>query len=404
MRAWNSNLLLLNVLVTALANGGARVALTWFVLNAYEPSMLSSVAIALAVSQFAGSFVAGHFTDRYDRKLVAVVTNAAACLGLLLVAGALSGGLGPIAFCGFACLATAALAVHDNAARTLIPSITGTDDVKRVNGYFISLLQVGYFASPLSAGWLIQRSGVPTTMTCVALILGAASLLLILVRSKGTGSTTKAAVKTEIANVTAALFMENRWLIFGLLAAASANFFVLSIAAVAMPLHLKAIGLSSVEFGYFGSALSLGFALAGLASKRGSPKTATRLQLCAYLVAPACAYLAIAFLTSLIPILLCAVFAGVLLAFFEINWNSILQERSPPSLLGRLYGIGSWTSFAARSLGTGFVGVMSGWMSTQTVVSISVFGLGLTLATLSLVTQNELRVAGGASARADEAS
>jgi len=404
MVAWNSTLLLANVVVTAFANGGARVALTWFVLHAYAPTTLSAIAIALALSQFGGSFVAGHITDRYDRKQVAVFTNAAAASGFLLVGVAISADFGPIVFCGLACLATSCLAIHDNATRTLIPSITGTDDVKRVNGYFISLLQVGYFASPLTVGWLIQKSSVPVAMTCMAVMLGVASALLLLIRMLASPSAKSAADKTAPPRVTGALFLDNRWLMFGLAAAAAANFFILSIAAIAMPLHLKNIGLNSVEFGYFGSALSLGFALAGVASRRGPSQAATRLQLCFYLLAPACAYLTIVLLDSLVPILLCAVFAGVLMALFEINWNSILQERSPADLLGRLYGIGSWTSFAARSLGTAAVGMLAGWLTVQSVVSLSVVGMTLALALLSWLTREGPTLRLERSARADESA
>ncbi len=387
MLSKSSYLLLANVLITAFANGGVRVALTWFVLNAYDPSTLSAIAISLALSQFGGSFVAGYLTDRFDRKKIATITSAAASLGFLLVGVAISAHFGPVVFCGCACLATASLAVHDNATRTLIPSITTKDDVKRVNGYFISLLQVGYFASPLTVGWLIEKSSVPAAMTYMAVMLGIASALLPMIRLFESSSAKGAACRPAPAKVTGALFLSNNWLVFGLAAAAAANFFILSIAAIAVPLHLKNIGLSSIEFGYFGSAISLGFAVAGVLSQRGSSNAATRLQLCFYIVAPACAYLAIVMLDNLVTILLCAVFAGVLLALFEINWNSILQERSPADLLGRLYGIGSWTSFAARSVGTAAVGMLTSWLSVQSIVSSSVACLLIILGFLAFVTR-----------------
>lgn len=369
-----------NVFATDFAQGAARVALSWIVLQQHGAASLSLIVLVMALGQFSGAFIAGHFTDRFSRRTIAALTNWISSAGLFGIAVVLFRGNAQVYYIAPLTFATyLALAVHDNAARTLIPEIVPPGNLRRVNGLFVTLGEVGYFIAPLAAGWIIEGlgGGAALCLTASACVVAAVLVRIIPLRDRA-----EVSAAVEVApppRLKLAFFLQNQWLLTGLCAAVSANLFILPISNLLIPIRVSEVGFGAAELGYFYAALSAGFASAGLARMPRFSSVAESVQLALYISGAALIYVLTYFFDFLPVIFVCGFFAGSLLVVFEVNWNAIMQERTPSSLVGRVYGVSSWLSFVGRSVGVALAGWAVGGLGTQFVISACIVGLLITL-------------------------
>lgn len=346
--------------VLSFAMGVARVALAWTILERFGEAGLSLVVLLISCGQFGGALLAGNVTDRYDRKGVAAIASLASGGALLVSAALLSAGAGSIqAIAPFVCVTYFILAVHDNAARTLIPDIVEKGALRRLNGLFISIGEVAFFVAPVVAGSMVEVLGGGTTLVAAAALSSIAALLMMRIpiraerRAEGGAS---AMAGTE--RVGLQMLSENRWLVTGLLAAAATNVFIVPINTLLVPIAIRNSGFGPVELGYFYSALSVGMAIGGVLKTRTLGWLPGHQQLLLWVAISVPPYFLVANFENVLAIIACGLLAGTALCIFEVCWSATMQERTPSNLLGRIYGLGSWTSFAGRATGVALAGLV----------------------------------------------
>lgn len=380
--------LLANVFAIDLARGMARVALSWLMLQRHGAAGLSAVVLAMSVGQFLGSLLAGYVTDRGDRRTLARESSWICGVGFALVGILLgSGSDSAITVCALVLLIYALLSVHDNAARTLIPSIVPRDGIERANGHFITAGEVGSFVGPMITGWLIGAYRADAVI-----VMAAGGCLIAALAINGLGHAarqrhTPEATLPAPGRLTIGYLRANGWLVFGLLLAVLANILLVPISLVLVPLRIKEVGFGAVELGYFYAALSAGFAAAGLLKLGDLWGRLGDARLAAFLAAGSAVYTLTFFFHILPVILLCGLGAGFFLARFEIGWSSLIQDRTRADMLGRVYGLGSWTSFAGRMIGVSGAGLLVAGAGVQVVTFALIMALLVTVVVLVAVTQ-----------------
>ncbi|MDT9000908.1 MFS transporter [Paucibacter sp. APW11] len=353
---------LASIFATDFAGGGARVAICWIVLKGYGGAGLGLVTLLITVGQFFGSLAAGHLTDRFNRKRIAVFTNWLGAGLFLLTAIGLSQGAQPLSNLAIlAFLIYTNLAIHDNAARTLIPRIESSLELREINGYILTLGEIGYFIAPVLIGLTLDKFGAEIALSITAGAYFIAGSLFSLTRFRTTNQDNPTTDCEQTQGLSTKFFKKNYWLINGIYAAAIANFFILPISTLLIPIKLERLGASAADLGYFYAALSLGLGLAGLSKIPKITGFSEGALLHFYITLAAAIYLLTYFFSTTWVVYLCGFFAGFTLALFEITWHSTLQELTPPNLLGRIYGVNSWMSFGGRSAGM----AVASWAATS---------------------------------------
>lgn len=383
----NAALLLTHVGALAFAWGSARIALVWFAIEKFGDSGLGLVVFTISVGQFVGSFFAGQVTDRFQKRTVALHTTILSCLGLALFAILMQIGAAsvysviPVLLFSFV-----AMAVHDNATRTLIPEIAEGSDLEKINGRFVSLGEVIYFGAPLAAGWGVQLFGAKAVLvaSCLVGLIAAATSAAIKpsstdARGKGGGAS------KSIKGLSVSFLRSRGWLMSGLAAATVANFFLLPINTVLVPLKITDAGFGPVQLGYFSAALSAGMAIGGLIKPPAMPKISGSARLAVFLGLALPFYWLIGESGGNSGLILCGIAAGVALCLFEVAWNAVMQDLSPPNLLGRIYALGSWLSFAARAIGVAASGALAAAFGPSVVIGINSTGMAICLILIILL-------------------
>ncbi|MEP4195806.1 MAG: MFS transporter [Aliishimia sp.] len=383
------NYLLANVFASDFARGIVRVALGWVVLEQHGASGLSFFILITSLGQFLGSMLAGHVTDRNDKRKVASIVTSISAVAILGLAGISNeSGHSLTLVCSLSAAVHFALSIQDNATRTLIPSTVGTQSIENANAKFITVGEVGYFVAPLLAGYWTTYFG-PSGVLAIAAFVAIVGALAISAIPTSHEDRRNHAQPVTHEYPTKLNILKYRWLYLGAALAMIANVLLVPISYVLVPIVIESNGLSAVELGYFYAAMSLGLATVGALNAEKFGASLGAWQMPVFVCFAALTYIGTLFFQYVVIIIICGAFAGFFLAKFEVSWNAIIQRESPPSLLGRIYAFGSWTSFAARSLGVFWVGILIANM-TPTMVVTMLIAMAVTIIPIIAIVQNVL--------------
>jgi len=141
-------------------------AVQWHItLTAQSGVAMMLLSISAAVPMFFVSPFAGVWADRYSKKLLIVIADAAIAVVTLLMAVLFSLGFEYIALL-MVCTAARGLGqgVQTPSVNSLVPEIVPAESLTRVNGINSSIQSVTMFAAPIAGGALIALLPVQTVL------------------------------------------------------------------------------------------------------------------------------------------------------------------------------------------------------------------------------------------------
>jgi MFS transporter, DHA3 family, macrolide efflux protein len=280
------------------------------------------------------------------------------------------------------------IAIHDNAARTMIPELVQRNAINRTNGYFTSIGQISSFLAPLAAGWAVSKFGAGLTLIIAAISFLFAIILAYVVKMMAVNGNTDTIKKNNVLpRISIETFFRQRWLLIGLSTAVVTNFFLVPLNLYLAPIQIKEAGFGPMELGYYSAALSAGVALSGFVQWPLSHRISREMYSLLAIAAAAPVYILRYFFYALPAILVCGVLSGALLCVFEVKWHTSMQERSEGDMIGRIYSVGSWMSFAGRSAGVAVWGWVSGMLSVQIVIILCIIGIWISLVIILLMSK-----------------
>jgi len=358
----------------------AGVCLIWIVFtetgSALDVGLLGFAAVvgAILFSVFGGTLV-----DRYDRRLLMVLSDVSRAAGVgLVVVVLLAHGFSLPAMLAAEFILGAFTTVFNPAEQAVIPSLVEEGLVADANGLVRSSRSSLQFVGASVAGVLIVTVGpVVGLVANVATFLLSASLLVGL----SVESPRRAAQGVEAGSYLRDLRAGFRWLW------EAKGFLELTLSATFFNFCAGVVGTFLVFYAtevLHGSALVYALLLAlevggtGLGSllvgRTGAIRWAGRAWTIPYGVASGGAALALALVPS-VPVALAAMFAlGVLGGFAGTAWLSAAQLLVPHDMQGRYFGIDSLGSYAiipAAQIGGAFlllaVGVQPAYLLTAVV-------------------------------------
>ncbi len=373
-----------STLLSATGNGIAMIALPWLVLELTgRASAAGLVAAVSALPLIATALFAGTLVDRVGRRRTSVVSDlfSAASVAAIPIVGA----MGSLTI-GWLMLLGAIGALFDpagaTARETMLPAAAKQAGLRleRANGIHEAIFGTAFLVAPGVGGVLIALVGAESTLwaTSVAFIL--ASALMAFVRVPGGARPVKHEDRASFWDDTVeglrfvwnARVLRTLAVVYLVLVA-----LWLPIEGVVLPVLFQSQG-SARDLGLLLTAMSAGMIVGSLVYGALGHRVARRPAFLVALIGTGLPLIGMAMLPSL-PWLMGLGFASGLL-FGPVNpiVNTVMQERSPEAMRGRVLGVFTSSAYAAGPLGLVLVGPLVDTIGVQRTF------MGLALATTVL--------------------
>ncbi len=328
--------------VSLLGNVVAAVAVPWFVLSTTgSPARTGVIAFFAALPVALGSAVVGGLTDRLGARRMSVIADGLS--GVSVAAVPLLYGLGLLSFWLLAAIVFLG-ALFDGpgqaARQALVPALAQRSGVslERANSLFTATEHLSYILGAPLAGVLIVSLGAPAALWLDAVTFVVSAVLVLVAVPSVRAALPSARYIRDVVEGLRFAVREHVVLTFLLLTMAG-NLIMAALAPVLLPVYAREVaggaGWLGLMIAGYGAGGLLGTVLFGVLSGRLSRR---RLYVVAFLGLPISAGL----LVLLPPGPLAA---GVLLALgispgvIVPLRNTVLQERTPFALRGRVFSL-----------------------------------------------------------------
>jgi MFS family permease len=366
--------------VSQIGDGLSKVALLWFV---YEitGSALKTTTIGLLQTLpplVLGPFI-GVYLDRWPKKRVMVwvdVIRAFILLSIpvLYVFGALSlGRLYALVF-----LTAIFSSVFGPALASSVPLIVSRMHLTNANALLQTTTNLGVLIGPAMGGLGVAVIGIQHVLFVNSAILMVSALCLLPMRMREVPRQKAASSRTSFARDLLAGFrfvFRQDPTVFALMITATLYTLSMSAFVFVLPVVAKLIlQVGPVELGWLWSALGIGMLISsgGLAwARQGSVRGRLRL-IAGSLFAGGGAICAFGFSQwTWVSIVLAILIGGSTALFMPIAW-ALLQERTPKSMLGRMF-----TMFSTAGMASAMIGMVAfGWTTDRFGPIVSLIGVG----------------------------
>jgi MFS family permease len=331
-----------------------------------SPVLLGVIGAARILPYVLLSVPAGIAADRFDRRLVLLVTDVARGVLMLGMALAVSTGA-PVAVVVVLAIAAACFSTFFNPAiAALIPSLVDESDLGSANGAWATLDNVGFIIGPAIAGVLIAAGGLELAFLLNAATFGVVALVLWRLpvpprASLGHGDERKASAPAWRSLARPML---------GPIALDSASSFVLGgVSVLTVVLAVEVLDIGEPGTGYLQAATGVGGVVAGVAGGALLARP-LRVPLLVGGAAGAIGLVALAAAGGLVLAMVAiAVAVGGLLLLDIVNTTHI-QRTVPDVLRGRAMGILQTSSAVVFSLGSLVAPILAAALGVPLVLGV----------------------------------
>ncbi|GIF21098.1 MFS family permease [Actinoplanes tereljensis] len=324
--------------------------------------MACSVAFTLISSLFGGVWA-----DRLQPQRVMVLADltrllAAAAMAVMFAAG----GYHLALLCALAAVSSGAGSFFNPAMTALRPLIIPADRRQSANAT-LSMLQTGSsVVGPALGGLTVAGFGAPAGFGVNAASFLASMAACLLLRTR-TVRGPRSSMLSELGAGWREISSRD-WLLGGLLGA--------TLYHVANGVILVLVQVTAIErlggapaAGFIAAAEGLGGLIGAAVALRFKPRRLLRAGWLTLLLMPLWA-LAYVWPAELVAVLLGAVIGWAGLIFFDVAWETALQDQIPQSALGRVASWDYLTSFLAMPIGNALAGPLSARFGTSPVLTV----------------------------------
>jgi H+ antiporter protein len=382
-------LILSSTFLAAGANGISMVAFPWLVLqrtgNAVDASI---VAGAATLPLLFATLIAGAAVDFIGRRRVAMLSDALSAAAVTAI---------PVLAIAFGTdvlntLVLAALAALGNffdpagmtARQSMLPEAAARAGWTRdhTNSVYEAVFNLAYITGPGIGGLLIATLGGINTMWVTAALFGLAILTMAVLRLEGTGRPAREKLpESVVSGVLEGLkfVWHNRVLrTLGLIDLAVTGLY-LPMESVLFPKYFTDRN-EPAQLGWVLMALSIGGLIGALSWTVLSKFSSKRRTVLTAVLTFGIAVAVIGFLPPLPVILSFAVVVGLVYGPIGPIYNSIMQNRTPEQLRGRVVGVMTSMTYAAGPIGFVLAGPLVdafGLKVTFLVLAVPILVIGL---------------------------
>jgi MFS family permease len=362
-----------------LGNGFQTVALAVaVVLSGGGAGDLGVVLASAMVARVACTLFGGVWADRLQPRTVMAASDLVRFAAVGGMAAQFAAGYDGLALlCGLAAVASGAGAFFAPAMTSLKPLVMTVGQRQSANAT-LSLLQNGaLIAGPAAGGVVVAAAGAPAGFAVNAATFGISVLSVLLIRTRADRAAPRQGMLHELRGGWSEI-RDRDWLLSGVLAATGyhvANGVVLVLAQVVAVRELG--GASAV--GIIAAAEGAGGVLGALIAMRLRPRRYLRAGWLALLLMP------LWVLGYVWPGVLGAVVAGAIIGYgglfyFDVAWETAIQDHVPHHALARVASWDTMASFVGMPLGNALAGPLAAAFGTHSVLIVCatvLFGSGL---------------------------
>jgi MFS family permease len=366
------------------------VAGPWFVLELTgSPAKTGLVGAALVLGGVIPAVLGGPFVDRFGFKRGSVFADlgsalTVAAVPLLHLAGVLE-------FWHLLVLVFLLSSINtqgDTARYGLVPALARAAGMERerVNSVDRATVRFGSLIGPLVAGLLIALVGAPNVLLVDAgTFLVSAAVIAVGVPARFNGARDdRLAVRSDYgAELRAGLrfVIRSHLLLSMLLIATIGNALDKPLTTVVAPVYAREVfasaGALGLMVGAFGGGALVGTLAFGAVGRRW-PRRLTFLF--CFVASPAVGFGALALTPSLAVVVAAVFLAGLLAGPINPIYETVIQEHTPPEMLGRVFGTVTALAFVLIPVGSVLAGVsIQRFGTVPTIVGMGVVYLLVTL-------------------------
>jgi hypothetical protein len=359
--------------VSLVGDGVLTVALAWQTLRlSSSPAALGLVLFARAGPRFLLLLLGGVISDRLPRRRVMLVADLAQALAVGAIALLAAGGqlrLWHLVTLG--AVAGVASAFFLPASTALLPELLRDDLLLPANALSTSSrVLAAEFAGPALGGLLIAAAGTATAFAVDAGSFVASVATLAMLRTRPPprpASAPPAGVLREVAEGLA-YARSQPWIWATLVVTAFGNFLVSGPLGVLLPVVVSGLGAGAGSLGLTYAAFGVGGGLAALVGGQlGVPRRRVTAMYCAWIPSGLLvAGLGVAPTVPLVALLYGLL--GVLFEFGNLIWATLLQERVPARVLGRVSSLDWLISVGLYPLGLAVAGPVAAAVGVAAVL------------------------------------
>jgi MFS family permease len=338
-------------------NGFQTVALAVAIIQAGGGAGDLGIVMACSVTALlACSLFGGVWADRLQPQRVMVVSDlirllCAAAIGLMFFGG----GYHLPLLCALTAISSGAGSFFSPAMTALRPLLVPAAQRQAANAT-LSMLQTGSsVAGPALGGLTVAAFGAPAGFAVNAVSFLASMAACLLLRARATRGERSSMVHELRAGWRE--ISSRDWLFGGLLGASVYHIANGVILVLVQVIAVQRLGGASAA-GFIAAAEGVGGLIGAAAALRFKPRRLLRAGWLTLMLMPIWA-LAYVWPATLIAVLAGAIIGWSGLIFFDVAWETAIQDRVPQSALGRVASWDTLTSFLAMPVGNALAGPLS---------------------------------------------
>jgi MFS family permease len=327
--------------ISLLGDGVLTVALAWQTLQlSSSPTALALVMFARATPRIVLMLLGGVISDRLPRRLVMLAADLVQALAVGAIALLAAGDqLRLWHLVALAAVASAASAFFLPASTALLPELLATDLLLPANALSTSSrVLAAQFAGPALGGLLIAAAGTAAAFAvdAASFLVSVATLALLRTRPEPRPASERTTGMLQEVGEGLAYARGQPWIWVTLIVAAFANFLVGGPMQVLLPVIVNRLGAGAGSLGLVYAAFGIGGGLAVLlAGQLGVPRKRVTAMYAVW-IPSGLVVAGIGLARGVVALVVLYGLAGLLLELGNLIWTTLIQERVPARVLGRV--------------------------------------------------------------------
>jgi len=371
MQQQNRNISLLWAAQVVSSAGDAiyQIALLWLVLDVTGSSTITGlIAMAAFLPAMLFGLYAGVIVDKYNRKLIMILSNLSQALTVIVIPILLYFGYKNMLLIGFfAFVRTSFSTFFPPALNALVPMITSKSRLVRVNSILATSSQLAYLIGPLVAGLILSIVSIPYlfVIDSFSFIIAILILLFVTVPTK-TKKVDKqfSSVKELFSGIQYAAKHKPFKILFIL--TIINNFFIMGPAFVGMLILVKnALGGTASQYAFVEAGLAFGMLLGSAFVYRLGNRINIGKLLLIGMIIDGVTYSVMYFAGSVNYVLLFIVIHAFGIPMITISRTAIIQKHSPNEYHGRLFSLVHLSVIGVTAVSSAVVGIAANYFEIK---------------------------------------
>jgi Transmembrane secretion effector len=361
--------------ISLLGDGVLTVALAWQTLQlSSSPTALGLVMFARATPRIVLMLLGGVISDRLPRRLVMLAADLVQALAVGVIALLAAGDqlrLWHLVVLG--AVASAASAFFLPASTALLPELLATDLLLPANALSTSSrVLAAQFAGPALGGLLIAAAGTAAAFAvdAASFLVSVATLAMLRTRPEPRPASERTTGMLQEVGEGLTYARGQPWIWVTLVVAGFANFLVGGPLQVLLPVIVNRLGAGAGSLGLVYAAFGVGGGLAVLlAGQLGVPRKRVTAMYAVW-IPSGLVVAGIGLARGVVALALLYGLVGLLFELGNLIWTTLLQERVPARVLGRVSSLDWLISVGTQPIAIAATGPLAAAVGATTVLVV----------------------------------